>query len=76
VVHVASSWRSSGSEAKDSRFHGVGYDAVELRPKYPPLAVISFSAHRGILVFWLDYKSDQRGRWLVATSPTFHFTNP
>jgi hypothetical protein len=32
VVHVASSWRSRGSEAKDGWFDGVRCGAVEVRP--------------------------------------------
>jgi hypothetical protein len=51
VVHVASSWRSKGCEAKDGRFDGVGCGAVEVRPNYPALDVIFLLAHRGILVF-------------------------
>jgi hypothetical protein len=35
VVHVASSQRSRGSEAKDSWFDGVGCGAVEVGPNYP-----------------------------------------
>jgi hypothetical protein len=51
VVHLALSWRSSGSEAKDGRFDGIGCDAVEVRPNYPSLDVIFLLAHKGILVF-------------------------
>jgi hypothetical protein len=51
TVHMTSSRRSRGSEAEDGRFDGVRCDVVEVGPKYPPLAVISFSAHRDILVF-------------------------
>jgi hypothetical protein len=51
VVHVASSWGSCGSEAKDSRFDGVGCGAVKVGPNYPSLDVIFLLAHRGILVF-------------------------
>jgi hypothetical protein len=54
VVHVASSRRSHGSEAEDGQFDGVRCSAVEVGPKYPSLAVNSFSTCRGILVFWLD----------------------
>jgi hypothetical protein len=54
VLHVASSWRSRGSEAEDGPSDSVGGGTVEVRQKYPSLGVISFSAHRGILVFWLD----------------------
>jgi hypothetical protein len=56
MVHVASSRRSSGSEAEDDWFNGIGCGAMKVGPKYPPLAVISFSAHRGILVFCWTYK--------------------
>jgi hypothetical protein len=51
MVHMASSWRSHGSEAKDCRFDGVQCGAVEVRPNYPSLVVISLLAHRSILVF-------------------------
>jgi hypothetical protein len=51
VVHVASSWRSHGSEAKDDQFDGVGCGAMEVGPNYPSLDVIFLLAHRGILVF-------------------------
>jgi hypothetical protein len=42
VVHVASSQRLCGSEAKDGRFNGVGCSAVEVRPNYPSLVVMYF----------------------------------
>jgi hypothetical protein len=51
VVHVASSQRSCGSEAKDGRFDGVGCGAVEVKPNYPLLDVIFILAHKDILVF-------------------------
>jgi hypothetical protein len=54
VVHVASSRRSCGSEAKDGRFDGVGCVAVEVRPNYPSLYVIFLLVHRGILLFWFS----------------------
>jgi hypothetical protein len=54
VVHVASLWRSCGSEAKDGQFDGVGCGVVEVRPNYPSLDVIFLLAHRGILVFWFS----------------------
>jgi hypothetical protein len=54
VVHVASSRRSHGSEAKDDRFDGVGCDAVEVRSNYPSLDVIFILAYRGILVFYFS----------------------
>jgi hypothetical protein len=54
LVHLASSWRSHGSEAKDSWFDGVGCGTVEVGPNYPSLDVIFFLAHRDILVFWLS----------------------
>jgi hypothetical protein len=56
VVHVASSRRSSGTEAKDGRFDDVGCGAMEIRPSYPSLGVIFLLAHRGILVFCFHYK--------------------
>jgi hypothetical protein len=51
VVHVASSQRSHGCEAKDGQFDGVGCDAVEVGPNYPSLDVIFLLVRRGILVF-------------------------
>jgi hypothetical protein len=54
MVHVASSQRSHGSEVEDGWFDGVGCGVVQVGRKYPSLAVISFSAHMSILVFWLD----------------------
>jgi hypothetical protein len=51
VVHMASSRRSYGSEAKDGRFDGVGCGIVEVRSNYPSLDVI-FLDYMGILVFW------------------------
>jgi hypothetical protein len=56
VVHVVSSWRSRGSEAKDSRFDGVECSTVEVRSNYSSLDVIFLLAHRGILVFCFHYK--------------------
>jgi hypothetical protein len=52
VVHVTSSWRSHGSEAKDCQFDGVECGVVEVGPNYPSLYVIFLLAYRGILVFW------------------------
>jgi hypothetical protein len=46
VVHVASSQRSRGSEAKVGRFDGVGCGTMEVRPNYPSLDVIFLLAHR------------------------------
>jgi hypothetical protein len=51
VVHVASSRRSHGSEAKDGQFDSIGCGAVEVGPNYPSLDVIFILAHRGIIVF-------------------------
>jgi hypothetical protein len=56
MVHVISSWQSRGSEAEDGRLDGVGCGTVEVRPKYPSLAIIFFSTPRGILVFCWTYK--------------------
>jgi hypothetical protein len=56
VVHVASSRRSRGSEAKDGQFDDVGCGAVEVGSNYPSLVVIFLLAHRGILVIWFRYK--------------------
>jgi hypothetical protein len=54
VVHVASSWRSCGSEAKDGRFNDVRCDAVEVGPNYHSLVIIFLLAYKGILVFWFS----------------------
>jgi hypothetical protein len=54
VVHVASSQRLRGSEAKNGRFNGVGCGAVEVGSNYPSLVVVFLLAHRGILVFWFS----------------------
>jgi hypothetical protein len=51
VVHMASTQRSCGCEARDGQLDGVGCDAVEVGPNYPSLDVIFIFAHRGILVF-------------------------
>jgi hypothetical protein len=45
VVHVVSSRRSRGSEAKDGRFDGVGCDIVKVGPNYPSLDVIFLLSH-------------------------------
>jgi hypothetical protein len=54
VVHVASSWRSCRSEAKDGRFDDIGCGAVEVGPNYPSLDAIFLLVHMGILVFWFS----------------------
>jgi hypothetical protein len=54
VMHVASSRRSCGSEAKDDHFDGVECGTVEVRPNYPLLVVIFLLAQRVILVFWFS----------------------
>jgi hypothetical protein len=54
MVHVASSWRSRENETEDGHFDGIGCGTGKVRPKYPSLALISFSAWMSILVFWLD----------------------
>jgi hypothetical protein len=51
VVHVASSWRSHGSEAKDRQFDGVRCGVLEVGPNYLSFVIIFLLAHRGILVF-------------------------
>jgi hypothetical protein len=53
VVHVPSSRRSRGCEAKDSRFDGVGCDIVEVGSNYPSLDVIFLLSHKAFqsLVF-------------------------
>jgi hypothetical protein len=56
MVHVASSRRSCGSEAKDGRFDGVGCGAAKVGPNYPSLVIVFFLDHRGILVFCFCYK--------------------
>jgi hypothetical protein len=40
MVHVASSQRSHGSEAKDYWTDGIGCDAMEVGANYPSLVVI------------------------------------
>jgi hypothetical protein len=60
VVHVASSWRSRGSEAKDDRFDDIGCGAVKVEPNYPSLDVIFLLAHMSILVFYFCYKLTHR----------------
>jgi hypothetical protein len=54
VVHVASSWRSCGSETKDGQFNGVSCGAVKVGPNYSSLVVIFLLTHRHILVFWFS----------------------
>jgi hypothetical protein len=51
-VHVASSRRSRGSEAKDDRFDIVECGVVEVGPNYPSLVKIFLFVHIDILVFW------------------------
>jgi hypothetical protein len=72
VVHVASSRRSCGCEAKDCRFDGVGCGAVEVGPNYPSLDVIFFFAHRGILVFSFPINRTQG----LVESQTFNHPSP
>jgi hypothetical protein len=60
VVHVTSSQRLRGSEAKDGRFNGVGCGTVKVGPNYLSLYVIFFLAHWGILVFCFRYKKNHR----------------
>jgi hypothetical protein len=62
VVHVALSWRSHGSEAKDGRFDGVRCNALEVGSNYASLDIIFFLAHRGILVFCF---ATNRTIWLL-----------
>jgi hypothetical protein len=56
MVHMASSWRSRESEAKDGRFDNVGCDTAEVEPNYPLLDIIFLLAHMDILVFCFHYK--------------------
>jgi hypothetical protein len=56
MVHVASSRRSLGSEAKDDWFDGVGCGVTKVRPNYPSLVVVFILANMGILVFCFCYK--------------------
>jgi hypothetical protein len=51
VVHVASSWRARGCEAKDDWFDCVGCGTMEVGPNYHLLDIIILLDHRGILVF-------------------------
>jgi hypothetical protein len=68
MVHVESSRRSRGCEAKAGRFDGVGCGAAEVIPNYPYFVL----AHRGILVFGFVYKwtprAVVRGILLVSLS--------
>jgi hypothetical protein len=82
MVHVASSQRSRGREAKDGRFDGVECDVVEVGPNYPSVVVVFILAHRGILVFCFSHINRTIGLlWECASldpSPTpftlgFHF---
>jgi hypothetical protein len=52
MVHVASSQRSRGREAKDGQFNGVRCVAVEVGPNYPSVVVVFILAHKGIQVFF------------------------
>jgi hypothetical protein len=56
VVHVASSWRSRGGEAKDGWLDGIECGAAEVRPNYHSLDVIFLLPYMGILVFCFRYK--------------------
>jgi hypothetical protein len=56
VVHVALSWMSRESEAKDGQFDSVGCDAVKVRSNYHSLVVNFLLAHRGFLDFCFHYK--------------------
>jgi hypothetical protein len=56
MVHMASSRRSCGSEAKDGRFDDVRCGAVKVGPNFPSLDVIFHLAYRGILIFFFHYK--------------------
>jgi hypothetical protein len=60
-VHVASSRRSHGSEAKDDRFDIVECGVVEVRSNYPSLVVIFLFVHMDILVFWFLIKIELEG---------------
>jgi hypothetical protein len=55
MVHVASSRRSHGRQAKYGRFDGVGCGTVEVGPNYHSIVVVFISAHRGILVFYFSH---------------------
>jgi hypothetical protein len=56
VVHVVSSRRSCGVEAKDGRFDGIDCGTVKVRPNHSSLAVMFLLSHRGILIFCFRYK--------------------
>jgi hypothetical protein len=60
VVHVESSRRSRGCEAKGGRSDGVGCGAVEVGPNYPSLDIIFLLAHMGILIFSFPIKRTPR----------------
>jgi hypothetical protein len=70
VVHVASSRRSHGCEAKDGWFDGVRCIAVEVGPNYPSLDVIFYLAHRGILVFSFPINRTSRVGGEVGIQPS------
>jgi hypothetical protein len=56
MVHMVSSQRSRGSEARDGRFDDIECGVADVGPIYHSLAIIFFLAHRGILVFCCTYK--------------------
>jgi hypothetical protein len=70
VVHVASSQRSCGSEAKDGWIDGVGCSAVEVSPNYHSLDIIFLFAHRGILVFSFPINRTPRVGGEVSIQPS------
>jgi hypothetical protein len=74
VVHVASSRRSQGNEAKDGRFDGIGCGAIEVGSNYSSLDVIFLLAHRGILVFVFTINRTIVLLWEVISlpPPIFH----
>jgi hypothetical protein len=71
MVHVASSWRSRGSEAEDGQVNATDFIGL----LFPNFAIFVVLGHMGIIVFWLGLLIGSRGLGLIATSPIFilHF---
>jgi hypothetical protein len=60
MMHVASSQRLHGSEAKDSQFNSVRCGIVKVGPNYSSLDIIFLLTHRGILVFFFTINRTPR----------------
>jgi hypothetical protein len=70
VVHVTSSWRSHGCEAKDDWFDGVRCGTVKVGPNYLSLDVIFLLTHTGILVFSFPINRTPRVGGEVSIQPS------